>query len=587
MRKLKGLYEALWGLLALCLLCCFPLRGVARDNAPYLPKKPVVADSILDYMFHSASIYLREVKGYKGDLYLKGHLKVHKQNRIIKYVPSMFRLEKGINDYFHESISELQYTAPAIYDRKVRAISTTFPSTRGQIFDIMDYMKFNIYAPSLMGNRILSPLNRKAQVHYHYLLERVEHRLGGELYCIRVVPRYRSTQLVEGFLWLSSADWTIRRMNLKGRYDLVRFQLSMQMGEEEDTKYLPVLLNLDLNFKFLKNHLEMKYTGWMKYSSVVYRKPGEEWIVKKTNDHNLSNSYTLSCDTSRLVVERDSFNRIRPIPLSAYEDSLYRSADERRLKREADTIKAEPTKLKKNMVLEHFMVKKELTEAEIAESIPDLWQPLTQQQRELLAQNFTIQKYKKNETIYCEGETPENLMCLLNGKVKIYKDGVGGRSQIIRVIKDKEYFAYRAYFAEENFVTAAAAFEPCTMCLIPMPVIVQLIMENTELAMFFIKQLSKDLGISDERTVNLTQKHIRGRLAESLLFLKDTYGVEEDQCTLSIYLSREDLANLSNMTTSNAIRTLSNFAAEKLIIIDGRKIKLIDEEKLKKISKIG
>ena len=233
------------------------------------------------------------------------------------------------------------------------------------------------------------------------------------------------------------------------------------------------------------------------------------------------------------------------------------------------------------MVLEHYMVKKELTEAEIAESIPDLWQPLTQQQRELLAQNFTIQKYKKNETIYCEGETPENLMCLLSGKVKIYKDGVGGRSQIIRVIKDKEYFAYRAYFAKENFVTAAAAFEPCTMCLIPMPVIVQLIMENTELAMFFIKQLSKDLGISDERTVNLT------RLAESLLFLKDTYGVEEDQCTLSIYLSREDLANLSNMTTSNAIRTLSNFAAEKLIIIDGRKIKLIDEEKLKKISKIG
>ena len=224
------------------------------------------------------------------------------------------------------------------------------------------------------------------------------------------------------------------------------------------------------------------------------------------------------------------------------------------------------------------MVKKELTEAEIAESIPDLWQPLTQQQRELLAQNFTIQKYKKNETIYCEGETPENLMCLLNGKVKIYKDGVGGRSQIIRVIKNKEYFAYRAYFAEENFVTAAAAFEPCTMCLIPMPIIVQLIMENAELAMFFIKQLSKDLGISDERTVNLTQKHIRGRLAESLLFLKETYGVEE---------SREDLANLSNMTTSNAIRTLSNFAAEKLIIIDGRKIKIIDEEKLKKISKIG
>ena len=99
--------------------------------------------------------------------------------------------------------------------------------------------------------------------------------------------------------------------------------------------------------------------------------------------------------------------------------------------------------------------------------------------------------------------------------------------------------------------------------------------------------LVNPLGISDERTVNLTQKHIRGRLAESLIFLKESYGLEEDGSTLSIYLSREDLANLSNMTTSNAIRTLSQFATERLITIDGRKIKIIEEEKLKKISKIG
>lgn len=233
------------------------------------------------------------------------------------------------------------------------------------------------------------------------------------------------------------------------------------------------------------------------------------------------------------------------------------------------------------------MIKKELSDAEISESISEMWYPLNDEQREYLVQNFTIQKYKKNETIYCEGETPTHLMCLLNGKVKIYKDGVGGRSQIIRMIKPVEYFGYRAFFAKENFVTAASAFEPSTICMIPMTAIMKLLSENNELAMFFIRQLSVDLGIADERTVNLTQKHIRGRLAESLLFLKDSYGLEEDQSTLSIYLSREDLANLSNMTTSNAIRTLSNFAAERLITIDGRKIKIIDEEKLKKISKIG
>ena len=205
------------------------------------------------------------------------------------------------------------------------------------------------------------------------------------------------------------------------------------------------------------------------------------------------------------------------------------------------------------------MVKTNLSDIDIAEKLSDMWAPLNNEQREFLANNFTLQNYKKN----------------------------GGRSQIIRMMKPTEYFAYRAFFAKEDFVTAAAAFEPSLVGLVPMSAIMTLVTQNNDLAMFFIRQLSVDLGIADERTVNLTQKHIRGRLAESLLFLKESYGLEEDGSTLSIYLSREDLANLSNMTTSNAIRTLSNFATERLITIDGRKIKIIDEEKLKKISKIG
>lgn len=233
------------------------------------------------------------------------------------------------------------------------------------------------------------------------------------------------------------------------------------------------------------------------------------------------------------------------------------------------------------------MVKINLSDIVVSDYIVDIWTPLTAEQKEFLSDNFIVQHYKKNEMIYCEGDSPTHLMCLLAGKVKIFKDGVGGRSQIIRMIKPVEYFGYRAYFAGENYVTAAAAVEYSVICIVPMEAIMTLVKQNNDIAMFFIQQLSIDLGIADERTVNLTQKHIRGRLAESLLFLKESYGLEEDRSTLSIYLSREDLANLSNMTTSNAIRTLSNFANEKLITIDGRKIKIIDEEKLKKISKIG
>ena len=233
------------------------------------------------------------------------------------------------------------------------------------------------------------------------------------------------------------------------------------------------------------------------------------------------------------------------------------------------------------------MVKINISDLNIPELISDLWTPLTLEQRERLAGSFTLQTYKKNEIVHSEDETPTHLYCLLKGKVKVFREGVGGRSQIVRMIKPVEYFGFRAYFANETYVNAAAAVESSVVCLIPLSLIDELVKENIRLACFFIRNLSASLGVADRRTVNLTQKHIRGRLAESLLFLRESYGLEEDNSTLSIYLSREDLANLSNMTTSNAIRTLSQFASEKLIAIDGRKIKIIDEEKLKKISKIG
>lgn len=233
------------------------------------------------------------------------------------------------------------------------------------------------------------------------------------------------------------------------------------------------------------------------------------------------------------------------------------------------------------------MARKNFSRNEIIEKIVDMWQPLNAEQRRLLEKNLTLKQYKKNEYIYKEGEKPSILSCLLKGKVKVSIEGVGGRNQIIRVYKPVEYFGYHAYFSGTNLITSSVALEPTVICHIPLDIIRKLISENNELALFFIKQLSINLCMADARTVSLTQKRIPARLAESILLLKESYGVEADGATLSIYLSREDMANLSNMTTSNAIRTLSSFANEKVLAIDGRKIKIIDEEKLKKISQEG
>lgn len=230
--------------------------------------------------------------------------------------------------------------------------------------------------------------------------------------------------------------------------------------------------------------------------------------------------------------------------------------------------------------------RKVLDKQQVTESLSVILEPLLENQREYLLANVDMHVFRKNEKIYREGEYPQYLMYLVEGKVKVYKDGNGGR-QIIRMVKERNFFAFRAAFAEENYLTSASAFETSLICRIPINVIKKLIIENTTLAIFFIKQLAIMLGEADTLTVNLTQKHIRGRLAESLIALEDKYGVEEDGSTLSIYLSRKDMANLSNMTTSNAIRTLSAFASEGLIAIDGRKIKIIEDDRLRSISEKG
>ena len=116
-----------------------------------------------------------------------------------------------------------------------------------------------------------------------------------------------------------------------------------------------------------------------------------------------------------------------------------------------------------------------ITESVLRDEMSQMWEILNSDEQKILLENFQIQTFKKNGMIYCEGDKPTHLMCLLKGKVKIYKDGIGGRTQIIRLIRPVQYFGYRAFFAEENYGTSACAFEAATIGLVPMEIIENLI----------------------------------------------------------------------------------------------------------------
>ena len=219
--------------------------------------------------------------------------------------------------------------------------------------------------------------------------------------------------------------------------------------------------------------------------------------------------------------------------------------------------------------------------------VSQIWATLTEEERARVAEQVEVVHYAKNQVIHNDGDASQYVWMLLRGKVRIYKEGIGQRQQIIRLLKPYDIFGYRACTVNEPYNSSASALEACTVYRLTRDFFNELIRGNGTFCYEVMLMMAKDLAFSEIQTVNLTQKHIRGRLAESLLLLLKNYGFEEDGETLAMLLPREDLANMSNMTTSNAIRTLSQFAQEGIVGIDGKHVKILNEKALEKISRLG
>jgi CRP-like cAMP-binding protein len=221
------------------------------------------------------------------------------------------------------------------------------------------------------------------------------------------------------------------------------------------------------------------------------------------------------------------------------------------------------------------------------EGSSSVFKGLNQKDKETLVNHHTLVIIKKGQFLFREGDKPRGLICLASGKVKVFKDGVGGRGQILKMLRHQGFIGYKVLFSDTPWSVSSIAIEDSAICIFEKNAFVRILKKNPELSMRFMKVIADELWVSNNRTVSLTQKHIRGRLAESLLILRDTYGFEADGNTIRVLMSREDIASLSNMTTSNAIRTLSTLVSEKIIDITGRKISILDSSQLERISELG
>jgi CRP-like cAMP-binding protein len=194
----------------------------------------------------------------------------------------------------------------------------------------------------------------------------------------------------------------------------------------------------------------------------------------------------------------------------------------------------------------------------------------------------TSYSVKKGDPIFNEGDALNGIYCIKDGVCKLSKLSDNGKDQIVKLAKKGELLGQRSLISEESTNLSAVAIEDMQVCFIPKHEILKFFSENNQFSLNMMKSVCGDLKDADDNMVNLAQKTVKQRLAETLLKLESDFGIQEDG-SLKIQLSREEIAGMIGTATESCIRLLSEFNKEDWISLQGKKITITNKKELQRI----
>lgn len=190
---------------------------------------------------------------------------------------------------------------------------------------------------------------------------------------------------------------------------------------------------------------------------------------------------------------------------------------------------------------------------------------------------------KKGDSLFEEGEVTNGVFCVKNGVGKLSKLSANGKDQIVKLVKSGELLGQRSMISNEPANLSAKAISDMEVCYIPKKEMLGFFNTNNQFSMSLMQTICEDLKESENDKVAMAQKTVKERLAQTLLYLQDNFGLEADQ-SLSIQLSRDELASIIGTATESCIRLLSDFKKQGLIEIAGKKIIIRNSRELQKMA---
>jgi CRP/FNR family transcriptional regulator, polysaccharide utilization system transcription regulator len=210
---------------------------------------------------------------------------------------------------------------------------------------------------------------------------------------------------------------------------------------------------------------------------------------------------------------------------------------------------------------------------------------LSGEQLDKLPLDVPLNHYRRGSIIYEEGSRINGFYVVCKGVIKIYKTGFDGKDQIIRFAKPGDVMGFRSTITGELACTTTKSIEDAEIVFISGDIVKSLVRNNGDFAMDLLQIACMELGEANDYITDIAQKTVRERLAEVLIQLKMTFDLDQNNF-LKISLTREELASIVGTATESVIRLLSEFKQDKLIELQGRRIKIIEEAKLIKMSNL-
>ena len=195
----------------------------------------------------------------------------------------------------------------------------------------------------------------------------------------------------------------------------------------------------------------------------------------------------------------------------------------------------------------------------------------------------TSRVIKKGEAIFDEGERLKGIFCIKDGVCKVSKMSENGRNQIISLVTKGDLLGERSLISDEASNLKAVALNDMEVCFIPKEEIIKDLEKNPNFSMSVLKDMAQTLKQADNVIVDMAQKTVKQRLAETILNLHSKFGTTKED-TINIHLSREDIANIIGTATESAIRLLSDLKKKKVIEFKGKDISVLNTAELEKIA---